>query len=224
MTVESVIFDFDGVIVDTEPLHYKAFQEVLVPLGLGFTWDNYCEIYMGYDDRDAFREAFGSKSRILSDKQLEQLISEKALCFQNCISGISSYPGVIDLIHYLHTTGIPLAICSGALRSDIYPILEQLSIRQHFSCIITAEDVPFSKPDPRCYQLAWQRLQQLHPDKIFSKIKCLAIEDTPAGITSAKGAGLMVAAVSNSYPQDKLTQADIIVQTLQEFPDKFSHI
>lgn len=221
MTVESVIFDFDGVIVDTEPLHYKAFQEVLVPLDLGFTWDDYCEIYMGYDDRDAFREAFASNSRTLSDAMLEQLISDKAACFQKIISGTTAYPGVIDLINYLNASGIPLAICSGALRSDIYPILEQLSIKQQFSCIITAEDVPSSKPDPRCYQLAWQRLKQLHADKVTSTGNCLAIEDTPAGIAAAKGAGLIVAAVTNSYPEDKLSQSDIILESLHEFPDKF---
>lgn len=225
MIIESVIFDFDGIIVDTEPLHYKAFQKTLVPLELGFTWNEYCEIYMGYDDRDAFREAFKSKTRSLSTETLDHLISKKAEYFQKIISsGTTPYPGVIALVHHLHTSGVPLAICSGALRSDIHPILEQFSIKKYFSCIVTAEDVPHSKPDPRCYQIAWQQLQKLHPGKITTARKCLAIEDTPAGIESAKGAGLFVVAVTNSYPPEKLTQADVIIQTLEGFPMQLSDL
>jgi beta-phosphoglucomutase len=106
-----------------------------------------------------------------------------------------------------------LAVCSGALRSDIAPILESLGIADCFDLIITAEDVARSKPDPECYRLTHTRLNEfrrlnLPPGRV------LAIEDTPAGITSAKGAGLRVIAVTNSYPAVHLSQADQIVDTL----------
>lgn len=212
---EAVIFDFDGVIVDTEPLHYEAFQRLLEPLGMGFSWDQYVETYMGFDDRDAFLEAFRNDKASLSPADLQSLIDRKADLFQEIIrGGISAYPGVVDLIRSIRASRTPLAICSGALRSDIAPILETLGIAACFDVIVTAEDVARSKPDPECYRLAHTRLNEfwrleLDPGQV------LAIEDTPAGITAAKGAGLRVIAVTNSYPAPHLSQADRIVETLE---------
>jgi beta-phosphoglucomutase len=211
---KAVIFDFDGVIVDTEPLHYTAFQRLLEPLGLGFSWERYVEAFMGFDDRDAFIEAFKANRTGLSAATLQSLINRKADLFQEIIrDGISAYPGVVNLIRSIRASSIPLAICSGALNSDIAPILKTLGISDCFDVIITAEDVAKSKPDPECYRLAHTRLNEfwllnLPPEEV------LAIEDTPAGIAAAKGAGLRVIAVINSYPATHLTEADSIVTTL----------
>ncbi|MFA7404427.1 MAG: HAD family phosphatase [Pelobacteraceae bacterium] len=211
---EAVIFDFDGVIVDTEPLHYAAFQRTLEPLGLHFTWLEYVETYIGFDDRDAFRHAFSSKEKALSQDELYQLIEKKAAFFEEVIrSGVSAYPGVLDLISHLNANRVPLAICSGALRTDIDPILTMLGISDCFDVIVTADDVAASKPDPECYQLAFQRLLSSHQTG-FSKDATLAIEDTPAGISAAKGAGLKVCAVTNSYPADRLDQATFVTESL----------
>lgn len=213
----AVIFDFDGVIVNTEPIHYQAFQKILSPLGLGYSWDVYQEVYMGYDDRDAFREAFSAGKRSLFDSQLKQYIEEKAALFEKIIAdGVTPYPGVLELVKTLTDRSIPLAICSGALRSDILPILQQLNITSHFSAIITAEDVPQSKPHPASYLCAKAALVNCfsHLDAMANKIT--AIEDTPAGISSAKGADLRVVAVTNSYAAEKLAQADRIVAALDE--------
>ncbi|MDD5286005.1 MAG: HAD family phosphatase [Desulfuromonadaceae bacterium] len=216
---EAVIFDFDGVIVDTEPLHYKSFQRVLEPLELGFSWQDYVDIYMGYDDRDAFLEAFEAGGRKINSDDLLTLIRQKALLFQDVIrDGVSPYPGVIELIHRLRAEKIPLAICSGALRSDIDPILTILGLEECFDIIVTAEDVSRSKPDPECYQLALDKL--CHLCKIpHAKSSTIAIEDTPAGIISAKLAGLQVIAVSNSYPPDKLSEASFVTDSLQSLVD-----
>lgn len=214
VTAEAVIFDFDGVIVDTEPLHYAAFQRTLEPLGLHFTWQEYVEVYIGFDDRDAFRHAFSTKDSVLNQETLRQLIARKAAVFNEVIrSGVTAYPGVVDLIHLLHTNKIPLAICSGALRSDINPILTMLGISEVFDIIVTADDVAASKPDPECYELAFRRLRAAHKNT-FSKTTTVAIEDTPAGIASAKAAGLVVCAVTNSYPADRLVQATYITDSL----------
>jgi len=211
---EAVIFDFDGVIVDTEPLHYAAFQRTLEPLGLHFSWQEYVETYIGFDDRDAFRHAFSLKGTILSQSELRTLIEQKATFFKEVIgSGVSAYPGVLDLIFHLHTNKFPLAICSGALRSDIDPILAMLGITDYFGVIVTADDLAASKPDPECYQLAFQRLQSLHQNGL-SKETTVAIEDTPAGISAAKGAGLIVCAVTNSYPAERLNKATFVTESL----------
>lgn len=213
---EAVIFDFDGVIVDTEPLHYRAFQEVLNPLGISFSWEEYVKTYMGFDDRDAFNEAFKGYSPAVTAERLQSLIEQKALCFIAIIkSGIHAYPAVIELIRAINESRTPLAISSGALRSDIDPILKMLGIADCFDLIVTAEDVSKSKPDPECYKLAHKKLEEMWERQI-SPQNVVAIEDTPAGIAAAKGAGLSVIAVSNSYSADYLTDADRIISSLQE--------
>lgn len=215
MRAEAVIFDFDGVIVDTEPLHYKSFQKVLEPLELGFSWQDYIDIYMGFDDRDAFVEAFSAGDRELSPATLQTLIDQKALVFQDVIrAGVTAYPGVVELIQRLHEQKVPLAISSGALRSDIDPILTILGLQNCFGIIVTAEDVKKSKPDPECYQQAYDKLCHLH-NTAYLKSSTIAIEDTPAGISAARSAGLQVIAVSNSYPPEKLTDASLITDSLE---------
>jgi beta-phosphoglucomutase len=214
--MKAVIFDFDGIIVDSEPLHYKAFQKVLEPFGAHFTWDEYTEKYMGFDDRDAFREAFKACRIPLDNNKLATLIATKAALFhQVAAEGVVAYPGVVTLIRSL-SGKVPLAICSGALRSDIEPVLSMLAIENAFDCLVTAEDVAASKPDPASYRLAVERLQQLFPEVAITHGETVAIEDTPAGIASAKGAGLKVLSVTNSYPGAELAAADMIVNSLAD--------
>ncbi len=209
-----VIFDFDGVIVDTEPLHYATFQRILEPEGLRFSWQEYIETYIGFDDRDAFAHAFATQGKMLTPDMLLSLIERKATLFCEVIGdGVTPYPGVVELIRHLHGHAFPLAICSGALRSDIDPILAMLGIGDCFDIIVTADDVAASKPDPECYRLALSRLLALYPGH-FSASEAIAIEDTPAGISAALGAGLVVCAVTNSYPADRLSQATCITDSL----------
>ena len=214
--LKAVIFDFDGIIVDSEPLHYRAFQRVLEPVGAGFSWDDYIKTYMGFDDRDAFREAFCRAGLALDDARLHELIGAKAELFQHVAAeGVTSYPGVCELIRAI-SGNLPLAICSGALRSDIEPILATLGLTGCFDSMVTADDVPHSKPDPASYLEAVKRLQLIFPKGMITPELAVAIEDTPAGISSAKGAGLKVVAVTNSYPASMLTSADAVVTTLAE--------
>ena len=211
--LDAVIFDFDGIIVDTEPLHYKAFQELLVPRGLGYSWEEYLERYLGFDDRDAFRESFRTAGRPLSAEELKALMDGKAQAFLRAVSaGVAPYPGVVELIRSISGT-LPLALCSGALRGDIDPILSQLDLVGAFDTLVTADEVAASKPDPESYRLALQRLQELFPGRI-EPARSLAIEDTPAGILSATGAGLRVLAVTNSYPEERLSGACRVVDSL----------
>ena len=214
---EAVLFDFDGILVDSEPMHYRAFTEVLDPLGMGFPWKEYVEIYMGFDDRDAFREAFRGKGIDLDDANLAKLVAAKSRAFQDGIrNGVTSYPGAVPLIESLHAAGRPLALCSGALRSDIAPILAELGVAHCFNVIVSADDVRRSKPDPESYALAFARLSERYATLLTGPEKSVAVEDTPAGIRSAKGAGLRVLAVTNSYGAGELAEADWIVASLED--------
>jgi beta-phosphoglucomutase len=215
--ISAVIFDFDGVIVDSERLHWAAFNAVLEPRGKTILWPEYLATYIGFDDRDTFRTVFpqlGSPHRPAQgcpqDGQglsLDQLIAEKATAFQRLLSegGAAALPGAVELIRHL-APRLPIAICSGALKEDILPIIGKLGVGDAFRTIVTAEDTPVSKPDPAPYRLTKERLGIRDG---------LVIEDTPAGIASAKGAGLRVLAVTNSYEAAFLSEADAIVDTLE---------
>ena len=212
---EAVLFDFDGVLVDSEPMHYRAFTEVLDPLGMGFPWKEYVEIYMGFDDRDAFREAFRAKGIDLDDANLAKLVAAKSRAFLVGIRvGVTAYPGAVSMIESLRSAGRPLALCSGALLSDIDPILARLGVARCFDVIVSADDVRRSKPDPESYALAFRRLLEMYPASMTIPGNSIAVEDTPAGIRSAKGAGLRVLAVTNSYGPGELSEADWIIDSL----------
>jgi beta-phosphoglucomutase len=132
--LHAVIFDFDGIIVNTEPVHYWAYQEIFVPLGLGFSWEEYVSRYIGFDDREIFKRVFSANDHELENEVLEQLMSRKTTAFRRLAgSGIKPHPGVVELIRAL-SGYLPLALCSGAVRSEIAPILEHLdlSILKHF--------------------------------------------------------------------------------------------
>lgn len=213
--LKAVIFDFDGIIVDTEPIHYRAFQEVLRPLGLGYDWNEYLERYIGFDDRDAFREVYRAAGKDLDEKRLCELIERKAAVFEEIVlKGVNPYPGVVELIRKL-SGRMPLALCSGALERDIAPILDMLGIRGVFDAVVTADDVKASKPDPESYLLAVRRLADIFPEKGITPHDCLAIEDTPAGIASARAAGLHVLAITNSYDSEKLHGALHVAESLE---------
>jgi len=198
--IEAVIFDFDGVIVDSERLHWAAFNAVITK---PVSWEKYIQTLIGFDDRDAFKYIFPG----ISKDELEELVEKKAAAFQELLAdgGAAALPGAVELIQLL-SGQIPIAICSGALREDILPIIGKLGVADAFDTIVTAEDTHISKPDPAPYRLAKEKL---------GVETAVAIEDTPAGIASAKGAGLKVLAVTNSYDRDALTQADVIVDTLE---------
>jgi HAD superfamily hydrolase (TIGR01509 family) len=215
--IQAVIFDCDGILVDTEPLHYKAFQEVLSPLGLGFDYDEYNNRYIGFDDRDAFLEASRSAGRELDSPALAGLILAKARALQEIVAkGIDSFPGVSELVRELASNQIPLAVASGALRHEVEAFLESLSLSDAFQAIVAADDVVRSKPDPESYLLALERLSQELGNQPLNARCCIAIEDTPAGISAAKDAGLFVIGVTNSFPRERLIRADLVLESLAE--------
>jgi HAD superfamily hydrolase (TIGR01509 family) len=208
--LQAVIFDFDGVIVDSEPWHHKAFNTVLEADHIQIEWDLYQELYIGFDDRDALKTAFKKAHKHLSSKKLAERISQKATLFEHyATSGeISPLPGAIQLIKSIPIR-LPVGLCSGALRSDIEPIITAHRIKENFRTIVSAEDTKKSKPHPAPYQLALENL------KISEPANAVAIEDTPAGIRSAKTAGMKVLAVTTSFAAEHLTEADAIANSLE---------
>ncbi len=210
---QAVIFDCDGILVDTEPLHYSAFQKVLVPLGLGHDYARYMERFIGFDDRDAFIHAFEDAGIELAAATLERLIAAKSTALRELVrQGVPSFPGVVELISELMDRGIPMAVASGALRHEVEAFISSLGLQKAFRAIVSADEVKKSKPDPETYLLAIERLRQL--EVILDPMNCIAVEDTPAGIRSAKSAKLLVVAVTNSFSETELCEADKVVSSL----------
>jgi beta-phosphoglucomutase len=215
--LQAVIFDCDGILVNTEPLHYRAFQEVLAPLGLGHDFESYMEHFVGFDDRDAFIYAFSEAGLDLAPMTLDRLIEAKALALRDLIGqGVPSFPGVVELVKELMDRGVLMAVASGALRHEIDAFMASLGLNGVFHAIVAADEVKKSKPDPETYLLAIERLRQVQGWKRLDVMNCIAIEDTRAGIQSAKSAGLPVIAVTNSFSAPELSEADKVIESLSE--------
>lgn len=211
----AVIFDCDGILVDTEPLHYKAFQKVLVPLELGHSFERYLDEFIGFDDRDAFLHAFREAGREIDTTTLGRLIEAKGKALQELVEqGVPTFPGVVELVRELAAGNIPMAVASGALRHEVEAFIRSLGLADAFCAVVAADDVKKSKPDPETYFAALERLKRTLGWTSVNPARCIAIEDTPAGILSAKTAGLFAVAVTNSFPQEQLTGADHVIKSL----------
>lgn len=187
--VRAIVFDFDGVIVDSEPVHEDATRRAVRAAGMDFPHEKYVEEYIGYDDRDLFRAIARDHGRELGVPELLELRRVKEGFVQEMLrAGMApAWPGSVELIRRAAEAG-PIAVCSGALRAEIEPVLERLGVRGLFGVIVSADDVSRSKPHPACYELTAARLG-------VRAGACVAIEDTPMGATAARDAGMRVAGV-----------------------------
>jgi HAD superfamily hydrolase (TIGR01509 family) len=213
MELRAVIFDFNGVIVDDEPLHLELFQVVLAEEGIPLTDADYHEKYLGFDDRGAFTAAFADAGRPADAGFIAALIERKAALYRDAINArYLLFPGVVDLVRRL-AAKYPLAIASGALRNEIEMVLARGGIRDCFQAILAAEDVSACKPDPEGYVKALAALNSIGARSIQPG-ECLVIEDSVAGVEAAKRAGMRRLAVTNSYAAEELKEADWIVESL----------
>ena len=149
--LRAIIFDFNGIIVDDEPIHFELFRRVLGEEGIDLTEADYYARYLGFDDRGAFTAAYRDHGRSLDEQQLARLIDRKAVYYQNEIRNkVRIFPGVEKLVTTL-VPALPLAVASGALRQEIETILSTAGLLNHFTVIISAEDVNHGKPEPEIF-------------------------------------------------------------------------
>ena len=214
--LDAVIFDFDGVLVDSEPIHQLAINAVLAPLGLELSQEEYEEHYLGFDDRGVFTHRFQMAHRPLEQTELRRMVDAKAVAFAQLIEerGMQPFPGAVELLAALKSQDIPRALCTGATHRDVTVILRKVKSLDLFDAIVTTDEVAASKPDPTCYRLALEKLWQAHPQRNIRPKHALAIEDSPWGIEAAKGAGLRVAGVETSYAAPRLHKADFTLPGL----------
>jgi HAD superfamily hydrolase (TIGR01509 family) len=216
--IQAVIFDFNGVLIDDESVHFALFQEVLAEEGVAITERDYHDIYMGLDDRGCFEAALRDGGQESDDTRVDELIARKAKRYIAAAEkGLRYFPGAAEILAAISSRW-PVAINSGALRPEIEYALERLDRRSHVAAIISAEDARNCKPHPEGYLLALDALRS-HLGSALPADQCLVIEDTLAGIQSAKGAGMRAVGVTTTYSPDALRQAgaDDVVPNLLAF-------
>ena len=208
--IRAIVFDFDGVIADSEPLHLRALQEVLAPLGTTVERDEYYQRYLGYDDVGAFRAISADRGLGLDDGGIRKLIVAKSVIYRSLLEGDGVlYPGAAACVERL-ANDYPLGIASGALRHEIEAILRGGGLSPYFRFIVASGETSAGKPAPEPYL----RAADLHG---LPPAECVAIEDSLWGIESARGAGMKCVGITHTYPASKLPGADAIVERLDQF-------
>ena len=211
MALRAAVFDFDGVLVDSEPLHYRSLRDALRPEGVEISEEEYLQVYLAYDDREAIRLALEVHGEDPAPARRERIEARKVDIFARMIPEIPVFDGARDLVRALEQD-MPLAIASGARHDEVDAILRGVGLRDAFRVIVGAEDAERTKPDPAPYVEAARRLAArtagLAPEE------CVAFEDSMPGIASALGAGMKVVGVAHSYPAEKLRAAHRVVDSL----------
>ena len=213
--LRAIVFDFDGVIANSEPLHFRAFRDVLARHGVELTEPDYYTRYLGFDDFGALRAIAKDRGRTWSAAELTSLTADKAERME-ALERVASvlFPGAADAIRRA-AAAVPIAIASGALGAEIRRVLDGANLTHHFKAIVAAEDTAAGKPAPDPYLRAVALLSESVGDAVLAG-DCVAIEDSRWGIASARAAGLRAVGVTSSYDADELSEADLIIGSLAD--------
>ena len=213
MSLRAIVFDFDGVIANSEPLHFRAYRDVLAEQGVALSEADYYAHYLGFDDAGAFAAIGERDDRGWSGAQIRNLIARKAAQLEVLERDVSVlFPGAADAVRRA-AAAMPVAIASGARGEEIRRVLARENLLSCFTAIVAAEDTPTSKPAPDPYLRALAQLAPAFPEGLAAS-DCIAIEDSHWGLDSARAAGLRTVAVTNTYPAGELT-ADLTIDSLE---------
>ncbi len=203
MAIEAVLFDFNGVIIDDEPLHLDAFREILTPLGIAFTEEEYYGPLLGIPDREFMRRLLIMRGRAMSEAELARVLADKAALYLRLLGERDvDLPGLRDCVHDL-AAHVPLGMVSGARRPEIEFHLRRLDIADCFRVVIAAGEYPRSKPDPAPYLIGLARLAEAAGRRI-DPASTVVIEDSPHGVASGLAAGMPVLGFTARIPARSL--------------------
>ncbi len=203
MTLKAVLFDFNGVIINDEPIHQELISEILIGENLSFTQTELQSLSLGRSDRACLKDIFRLNKKTVTEEYLTQLINTKAAAYRAKIKQLSVlpiYPDVTEFLNQIQKKKLIIALVTGALRQQAELVLHRANLTQYFSVIVTADDVNTSKPEPDGYLLALNRLNQKYSGLNLIASECLVIEDSLAGIEAAKRSKMPVIGIANTYP------------------------
>jgi beta-phosphoglucomutase len=211
--LQAIVFDFDGVIANSEPLHLLAFQQALAEDGVELSATDYYSRYLGYDDVGMFEALGRDRGMSMQSARVAELVARKGDRMQDLMrSGSVLFPGALEFIRAA-AAAVPIAIASGALRHEIDEIIDAAGVADLFAAIVAAGDTPESKPSPAPYRLAFEQLRE-RTGRALDPRRSVAIEDSRWGLESARGAGLRLVGVTNSYSAGELSSAELVVNGL----------
>jgi HAD superfamily hydrolase (TIGR01509 family) len=201
----AVLWDLDGVLVDSTRYHYEAYRELLGESGRELSLDEFRNL-IGLRNEAILHRLFGD----LPAEEVERLAQRKEVLFRERIAGnVAALPGAAELVRRLHREGAPMAIVSSTPRANIDLVLGSLGVADGFGAIVGAEDAQRGKPDPEGFLVAAGRLEVAPAD-------CVVLEDAPEGIEGAKAAGMRCIGVGTTRPLERLGHADLVVQGLDD--------
>ena len=196
-----VVFDLDGVLIDSEPLHLRAYQEVLAGFGRWLSPQEYYARFIVYSDREVLEQLLPDRGSV------EAAIAAKQRRYLDLVgAGPAAFADGLALLG--RTDGWRVALATGSRREEVELILGALGIRDRFRAIVTSDDCVQGKPDPEPYLRAAQGLG-------LPVGRCVAVEDAPGGVRAAKAAGMRCVAVTHSCPRERLQEADLVVDDLE---------
>lgn len=202
---EAVLWDLDGVLVDTAPFHFQAWQELFQSLGRGFADADFRRTF-GLRNDAILRDILGE----LTPAEVERLAQRKEDLYRDKIKGrVTAMPGAVELLRRLQQRGRKMAVASSTTRENVRVVLSSLGLEGMFEAVVAEEDAPKGKPDPQGFLVAAERLG-------VEAGECVVIEDAPGGVEAAKRAGMRCIGVTTSRPREALADADLVVDSLEE--------
>jgi HAD superfamily hydrolase (TIGR01509 family) len=201
----AVLWDLDGVLVDSTRYHYEAYRALLAESERDLGFDEFRSL-IGLRNEAILGRLFGD----LPADEVERLALRKEVFFRERIAGnVEALPGAIELARRLRREGVLMAIVSSTPRANIDLILGSLGLADAFDAIVGAEDAQRGKPDPEGFETAARRLA-------IAAGECVVLEDAPEGIEGAKAAGMRCIGVGTTRTVEKLTRADLVVEGLDD--------
>ena len=212
--LRAVIFDFDGVIADSEALHLRSFNQVLAQYNIEIIERDYYKDFLGLTDFDCFNLLAHKGLLKLNTQEIESIVKQKHGVFEKLAkTDAKIIEGVQDFLETLRQNNIPISICSGAVLAEIELILKGAQLHFYFEVIVSAEQVKKGKPNPEGFLLALQKLNEKSQDVIRPE-QCIVIEDSHWGLEAAKAAGMHTVAITNSYEADQLALGEKVIDHL----------
>ena len=204
--IKAILMDFNGVIIDDEPVQMKAYQKVLAAENITLTEEQYYSC-LGMDDRTFVRAAFERAGMPLEEERLARLVEGKSLVWRELISdGVPLFPDAVSFIGKM-SRKFKMGIVSMARGANIEYALTRSGLRNNFSFIVSAEMVTRHKPDPACFLLGLSEMCKLMPDALLKPGECLVVEDAPPGVVAGNNAGMKTLAVLNTVDEAAMRAA-----------------